>query len=369
MPSGGMEMHARAFLKYWSTNNKYKISKTIAFSENNSDIIEHNNIHIVPKKYIYDHKSVVLYLKNINKKPDIFFFNSLYWLHITPELKNAFPDTLFVLRSGGNDILQSHILTKGSTHSIRRGYVISTINKYIDALIVNSNYSLDKFREIGIKDKKMHVVIGGVDHNKFYPPSGEEKNTLRKKLNIVNQTIIISVARLVKFKGISGLIEAFNYVRDYNVLLYIIGDGPDKESIQKKITDLNLNSKITLIGNIPMDNIDLYYKIADIYALTPIEHYINIDKTGGYIHTETMGRSFCEARSVGLPIVCTNVGGIPEVLKGYDNAYINEPGNTDSIKQSLLKAISDEKYAKITTVDKTHSWENIFKSYERIFNG
>ena len=61
-----------------------------------------------------------------------------------------------------------------------------------------------------------------------------------------------------------------------------------------------------------------------------------------YIHTETMGRSICEAQINGLPVVATNTGGVPEMLIDQNTGIIVEPANIEEIATALQRLIKDK---------------------------
>src|SRR3989344_4289678 len=116
----------------------------------------------------------------------------------------------------------------------------------------------------GINTENIHIV-----YNAFVAPEiKENKEKLKDKLNFSYPTIV-SVGRLVPWKGFSTLIEAFSEIKkNYEEAgLVIIDDGPEKDFLKNKVKSLNLEGAVRFIGKIPQKELYEYIKAADIFAL------------------------------------------------------------------------------------------------------
>ncbi len=369
--TGGMEMHAEAYINHFTANTPYPLDVIIAFSPNILKPKKQDNIIILPKQYIHKPQELINILQKMPlSTAPIFFFNNIYWIECQYALRNKYTNGYFVQRSGGNDILQSHILSKGQTLTQRRDFVVNTINNTVNVLLVNSKYSYENFIRIGIDPKCMHIIIGGVKKDRFAPISPKLKIKLRKKLALPQEAILIlSVCRLVQFKGLEYLLHGLSkvYKMHKNIHHIIIGDGPERQNIKKIINKLSIEKNTHLIGEVPMYRIHQYYQAADIYALTPVLHKVNIGSES-YIHTETMGRSFCEAISTNLPIIASTVGGIPEVVKDYCASILVPEKKIVSISEAIIQV-----YKKLpipiqnSKLTQQYSWDTLFKKYEQLF--
>ncbi len=372
MSSGGMEMHADAFMRYFKHDSTMQVKNIIAFSDSQHKTFRNSDgIIVLPKEAVHNPDILIPVLEEFGiDNNGMFFFNSLYWIEVLSTLKDVYPKPIYVQRSGGNDIMQSHILSKGDSLTERRQFVVSSINSHIDTLIINSEYTRNRFIKIGIHDSIMHTVIGGVDIEQFKPVTHRQKRELGTLLNLPkDKALILSVCRIVSFKGLSYLIEAIAQLAQmYNIHHIIVGTGPEAQNIQSLIIKHNLQNTVTLVGEVPMQDIHNYYKACDIYALTPVEETVHVTN-GKYIHTETMGRSFCEAISAHLPIVASDVGGIPEVLNGYNNAVLVNQKDVCGIVKAFVQILNSEHSMSAThnNLIIMYSWDNIFKQYERKF--
>lgn len=393
---GGMESHAFEFLKYFSKNNKYNtIGLTFKYNQipdNKLKLTEFNYKKFNKKEGITikdtlnfesttKPKEIIEYIKNNNlNQNDIIFFNSLWWIRVIDEIKKEYPKMKIYLRSGGNDILQSNITGKGNTLIERQKYVVNQINTSIDKLFVNSNYSENEFEKLGISKNLMFKISGGVDTYRFHPLDIEDKYILKEKLSKKydfdsKAKIILGTSRLVKFKGFEYAIESISKInKDINFNYLIVGDGPLKKDLEEKVKNLNQNSeKIKFLGNINFENINQIYQVSDLYFHFPIKDIVKV-KNGEYTHTETMGRSFCEASSSGIPIITSNVGGISSIVKENYNGYLIQEKNTNKATNKLEELLlNQEKRESISKnarqiAKEKYSWDYLFNQYEKIFN-
>ena len=371
----GMETHAEAYIKYqWDKIIPYSF-KILEPSINVQKIISKYNLSNINFTLPFDSVKNPKILNNIIWKhfPEFVFFNSLFWIEIINQIKEVNTDIKLILRSGGNDISQSNI-QHTSTLKENRNFIVNTINNSIDLLIVNSQFTFDKFLEYWISKDKMKVIIGWVDTKKFSPIKQEEKNLIREKLGIPdNQNIGISVSRLVEFKNIPAVLEvAKNIVSTPNNIFILVGWGPLLDHAKKYIKKYKLSNKILIIWDVPLQDISQYYSVADYFLQmsTYSKTYVPSTETGWeyYFHTEAMGRSAIEAMASGLPVIATNVWWVSEVIKDW---WILIPDNdisaaVNSILEintnTSLKKLLSERARKIASTE--YSWNNVFNSYQ-----
>jgi len=123
------------------------------------------------------------------------------------------------------------------------------------------------------------------------------KMEARQRLGWATEDIyIIAVGRLIALKQFSALVQACAYLQYPHWKLVLIGEG-DRVPLQALATELNIAERLDFAIS---DDIGLYYSAADIYVSTSL--------------TESFGLANLEALVMGLPSVCTAVGGVPEVL-------------------------------------------------------
>ena len=166
----------------------------------------------------------------------------------------------------------------------RSNVVIATSRVYAD-----SSLSLKPFRH------KISVVPIGVSDVKFNQYD-ELKFSNEIATHIKNKRVILSVGRLVTYKGFNLLIEAVHYLPK-NVAVVIVGSGPNYQNLQKSILDNNVSDRVLLAGGLCEMELHSLFKISNIFCLPSINR------------AEAFGVVLVEAMSFGLPIVAYDIPG------------------------------------------------------------
>ena len=132
------------------------------------------------------------------------------------------------------------------------------------------------------------------------------------------------------------MIYAFNKVKIGNekAKLMLIGEGSQKDKSKEVVSKLGLEKSVIFAGKIPPADIHEYYQSADIFVLPS--------------HTDAGGPPvvFIEAMACGLPVIGTNVGGIPEGIENGINGFIVPPKNVDELTKKLNILLKDENLRK-----------------------
>ncbi len=143
--------------------------------------------------------------------------------------------------------------------------------------------------------------------------------------------IIGTIANLYPDKGLNYLVAAAHQVGTQfpAVLFEIIGEGPERNRIEKNIQKYNLSKNFLLLGSIP--NASDHLSSFEIFALTSVK--------------EGLPYTILEAMSAGLPIVATAVGGIPEMIKNRENGILVSPKNPSAFAKALIELLQNPPYA------------------------
>lgn len=195
-----------------------------------------------------------------------------------------------------------------------------------------TNYSSDLLcRRCRDSAAKIHRVYNGVDLERF--PVFEEP--ARPALTPYHVPRILSVGRLVEFKGFGHLIEACAELarRGFDFVCDIIGDGPLRETLQSKIEKLNLASRINLLGSLSQKTVLEKLRAADIFALAS-----STDAQGA---TDVFPTVILEAMASGQPVVSTRLAGIPELVIDGETGRLVSPGDTTALSEALAQLVCD----------------------------
>jgi len=185
-----------------------------------------------------------------------------------------------------------------------------------EKIITPSNYLKDIVSGWGIDEKKITVI-----YNAFAPVDIiEEKYSLRIRYKI-SGTAIFSAGRLVPWKGYDTLIDVVNELPETRLI--IAGEGPDYDKLQEKIKKMGLENRVVLSGRLGKDDLLKQIKASDIFVLNT-----------GY---EGLSHQLLEVMSVGTPIITTNVGGNPELIKDEREGLLIDYNNKEQLKEAILK--------------------------------
>lgn len=214
-------------------------------------------------------------------------------------------------------------------------YFYIKIEKFLsslsDALITVSNLNKVKIVKLGIaEDSKITNIYSGIDLKLF---GKKNDSSFRNDLGISDDLILIgAVGRLSAQKDPITLVNAFDLVikEKTNVKLVFVGDGDLKAEVSRKINELGLQKNIYLAGN-KMDPWNIYSSL-DLFVMSSIY--------------EGLGRSITEALCSETPVVCTNVEGVPELVRDDITGYLVKPKDYFELSRVILKSLENIDHSK-----------------------
>ncbi len=174
-----------------------------------------------------------------------------------------------------------------------------------DGVIVPSHYLAGLVTQWGVDPSRVKVIYNGVE----FEPSSLSKEEARKKIGIPG-TIVTTAGRLVSWKGFKMLIKIMPQLLEIHPFfrLVIIGEGPDKVSLQAMIKNMNLTNKVFLVGKKSPAEMAIYFAASDIFVLN-----------SGY---EGFSHQLLEVMRCKVPIIVSAVGGNKEIIKQGHNGFL-----------------------------------------------
>ena len=166
-----------------------------------------------------------------------------------------------------------------------------------------------------IKPELLHRVSPGVDTDRFQPNSGGQ--ILRERLGITDRFVLGTVTRLVPRKGVDALIRALAVIRKSHrqVVLLVVGDGPQFEPLRKQSRDEGLADSVFFVGAPSDEDLPTWYDAMDVFALPTHTRKFGVDVEG-------LGIVFLEASASGVPVLVGASGGSVDAV---------QPGRTGEI--------------------------------------
>jgi len=254
-----------------------------------------------------------------------------------------------------------HSTWKGEAEAIRNDEE-QTLERSNKLIAVSDFTRRELLKYYNVKEAKIRVIHNGVDIHKFAPP--EDKAKVKQELGFSNKEFnILSVGRLYARKGLFTLIKSVSIVaKKYrNVKLIISGKGQSNE--MKKLVDyaekLGIHSNILFTGYFPDAKLPKLYQAADIFAFSTFY--------------ENLPFAVLEALSSRLPVVTTNVGGIPEMIEDGKNGFLVPPANSAALSDRILYLIENPMEASEMankareTVENRFDWRLIVKKVLKVY--
>ena len=207
--------------------------------------------------------------------------------------------------------------------------------------------------EYGLKNN-FTVIPTGINIGTYRVASGEK---IRKKQHWEKDIVMVSIGRLASEKNWPTLIHAAALVlKDFPRFRFVlIGDGPDKKSLEDLVKELGIQKRVTFTGSLSFSETPSYMKAANLFGFASV--------------TETQGLATLEAMAAGLPVVAVDASGTRDILKHGQQGYLVE-NNAEALAAGIKKLLSNpermQKFAQAAS-KKAQSF-NIEHLTERLLN-
>ncbi len=226
-------------------------------------------------------------------------------------------------------IVKQHQIDIISTHSGKDAWVGNIVAKLTGRKVVRTRHLLvpiknpfsynlstrvvaisravyDYLKTRGVKEEKLRLIYTGIDTERFKPR--EIKKGGKFRIGIV---AVLRAAKRHIF-----LLEA---IKDLDVEVIIVGDGPQRKNIEKFVRENGLEAKVKLLGFVekPEEIIPSF----DVVVL-PSEH-------------EALGTALLEAQSCGIPVIGSNVGGIAECILDGKTGFLFEKDDLEDLRKKI----------------------------------
>ena len=226
-----------------------------------------------------------------------------------------------------------HVAGVHSTHSIQHNITHWWRNRWgTNHFITDADAGRDVLvREDGISPERITTVPIGIE-NEPEEYNARARQAIRREWGVGDATVVVgNVARLVQFKGHRFLLEtiASVYRECPDVFFPLVGDGELHETLAVQARTLNIERAIRFLGF--RDNLQDIYPGFDIYCHSSLE-----------LAAEMFPIAILRALGTGLPVVCTNVGGIAAMVRDGRSGFLTPPENPSAMAKALLQVIKDK---------------------------
>ncbi|MBI4314657.1 MAG: glycosyltransferase family 4 protein [Chloroflexi bacterium] len=223
-------------------------------------------------------------------------------------------------------------------------------------VVAPSHYSARLVVGWGIPAAKVKVIYNALDPVISLP----SHETAREQLALGGGPVLLTVARLVPWKGIDGLIRALPVIRQQfpAARLVIVGDGPERAALQAQAAPLGPAVQFT--GALPPAQVWPHLRAADVFVL--------------FSTYEGLPHTVLEAMQAGTPVVVSDAGGNVEVVTGGETGWVAPAGDERALAAAILEALSNPQLAAARAAAATirlnrFSWLRLVDEYEAALSG
>lgn len=229
------------------------------------------------------------------------------------------------------------------------------LNNADEIITVSKNQKDIMIKKFDIPSAKIFVIPNGFDQKLFHSLN---KNSIRRKLSLpLDKKILLTVGNLKPVKGQKYLVKAAKKVikKNKDLLFIVIGDGPERDNLNKEIIRSNLKDNFILAGAKPYSEIPSWINACDVFVIP------SLNEAGPSV--------LLEALACGKPVIGTKVGIIPEIIPKDNLGLVVPPGDADALVDGILKMLNtswDENY--IQNCVKKYTWDNVVTQILKVYN-
>jgi N-acetyl-alpha-D-glucosaminyl L-malate synthase BshA len=262
------------------------------------DVITNNNIDVLHVHYAIPHASAAYMARQILLKEGI--------------------NVPVITTLHGTDIT---LVGRDKTYS---PVVTFSMNESAAITAVSKNLRDETFRNFKM-EKEIEVIYNFVDAKRF---NKKPVTAFRQLIAPNNEKILLHASNFRKIKRVEDVVYIFDKVNKVvpSKLLFV-GDGPERSSIEALCRKTCAHSDIRFLGR--QEQMEEILAISDLFIL-PSEY-------------ESFGLVALEAMAAGVPVISTNVGGLPEININGVTGYLSNIGDIEDMSNNTIKILSDEK--------------------------
>lgn len=200
-----------------------------------------------------------------------------------------------------------------------------SINQSDGVTAVSEYLKQETFNKFDIK-KDIRVIPNFIDLDRFQKSN---KTHFKKAICPNDEKVITHVSNFREVKRVPDVISTFDQVLKNGVdaKLLMVGDGPDRQKAENKCRDLGICDKVRFLGK--QERVEEVLSISDLFLIPS--------------GSETFGLAALEAMSCGVPVVSSNIGGLPEVNIHGETGYMCELGDVECMGRCSTEILKDEK--------------------------
>ena len=225
-----------------------------------------------------------------------------------------------------------------------KGFLAEKLSRYLHRcqhIVTPSDSIKEILAEHGVTER-VTTIPTGVNLEPFQQADG---TVIRKELGWSGKTVLVSLGRLAKEKNWDRLLEAVAIVmgQSPDVRLLLVGDGPQREELEKLAAELGITDRVKFAGRVAFDKAPSYLKAGDLFVYASL--------------TETQGLVTMEAMAAGLTVVAVDATGTRDVVQDSVDGILTED-DSQALADGILRIVENPQI-------KSRLVENVKKTVEQ----
>jgi glycosyltransferase involved in cell wall biosynthesis len=224
-------------------------------------------------------------------------------------------------------------------YGVRVGFDRERLNqeaRNFDGVIVPSEYLRRMVAGWGVDDARIRVIYNALPDDNTTPEMSRQEARARLKLP-ADQPVVLTVGRVLPWKGVDHLASALAHVPD--VRLVVAGDGPALPDARRAAETAGVTDRVTFLGRVARREVPLWMRAADYVAL--------------YSGYEGLSHTLLESLRAGTPVIASDKGGNPEVVRHGVNGllvpYVDTGALADALREAFQPGRRDQLAARAET--------------------
>lgn len=200
-----------------------------------------------------------------------------------------------------------------------------SINQSNGVTAVSEYLRNETYERFDIK-KDIEVIPNFIDLDRF---KKSDKNHFKRAICPEDEKVVVHVSNFREVKRVPEVISVFHRIlqNDIKAKLLLVGDGPDRQRAEQRCRELGICNEVRFLGK--QDQVEDILSIADLFLIPS--------------GSETFGLAALEAMSCSVPVISSNIGGLPEVNIHGETGYLCDLDDIDCMGNYAVNILSDGK--------------------------
>ncbi|MFH1552775.1 MAG: glycosyltransferase family 4 protein [Candidatus Omnitrophota bacterium] len=195
-------------------------------------------------------------------------------------------------------------------------------------IAISSSVRRHLVEDFHVQPERVALIYTGIELDRYLSESEAKDHDLMRTIGLAEDALVVgAISRLSSVKGLKYLVSAFKDAAtcDGNMRLLIVGEGPEKDALEKQILALGIADKVFMTaGSVPLER---YLSLIDVFCLPSVH--------------EGLGLSLMEAMAAGRACIASDVGGPSELIAHQENGILVPPEDPDSLSVAILRLAED----------------------------